>query len=125
MIKNEVEFDAPALSIGAMAKALGVHQRTLRIYDAQGILTPKRSELNRRLYSMEDVERGKFVLFLTKNLAINLMGVKIILKLLESTKIKPKLYVDYINGLASSLNIDKSVQEENIAKLSKRGRRIS
>lgn len=120
----EIEANAPVLSVGVVAKALNVHQRTLRIYDTQGILVPQRSKLNRRLYSMNDIDRGKFILFLTRNLAINLAGVKIILKLLENSKIKPAMYIDYVNSIASSINIDEDAQEENITRLSKRGKRL-
>lgn len=122
---SKIETNIPMLPVGAVAKALNVHQRTLRIYDVEGILVPGRSKLNRRLYTLNDVERGKFILFLTRNLAINLAGVKIILKLLESSKVKPESYIDYVNQLASSINIDQDAQEHNIEKLSKRGRRIN
>jgi len=125
MSKQKFKTDVPILSVGAVAKSLNVHQRTLRIYDEQGILVPQRSKLNRRLYTLDDIERGKFILFLTRNLAINLAGVKIILRLLETSKVKPDDYMSYINKLATSINIDETAQEQNIQKLSKRGKRLN
>ena len=76
------------LPISSIATALNVHQRTLRIYDKEGILSPNRSQKNRRNYSLDDLEKARLVLFLTRNLALNLSGVKIILAMLEENKIQ-------------------------------------
>ena len=50
MIKSTKELNTklPILPIGAVATTLNIHQRTLRIYDKEGILSPKRSTKNRR-----------------------------------------------------------------------------
>ena len=69
---NEKE---PLIAIGTVAKMLKIHQRTLRIYDEIGILRPKRSGKNRRLYSIEDCRLAQIITFLTRNLGINLAGV--------------------------------------------------
>lgn len=111
------------LPISSIATALNVHQRTLRIYDKEGILSPNRSQKNRRNYSLDDLEKARLVLFLTRNLALNLSGVKIILAMLEENKIKPSQYLEYINKIAKKANIDTDIQETNIAKTSKRGRK--
>lgn len=111
------------LPISAIAAALNVHQRTLRIYDNEGILSPKRTEKNRRNYSLDDLEKAKLILFLTRNLALNLAGVKIILAMLDKCKIKPADYIDYIEKIAKEAGIGTKTQETNIAKTSKRGRR--
>ena len=116
---SEYETNVPILTIGAVAKALKVHQRTLRIYDAEGILVPKRSSYNRRLYTLDDIEQGRFILFLTRNLAINLAGVKIILNLVQKQNLKP---ADYINYVKPFTNLTKKEQRNNIARLSGRGR---
>ena len=121
--KNIIDSTTGILPIGAIARSLGVHPRTLRIYDQQNILTPQRSDGDRRLYSFNDIEKAKLILFLTRNLALNLSGVKIILAMLEQIKIKPKDYLSYIEKIAKSANIDTSVQEENIKKTSSRGRK--
>ena len=97
--KNQTNADDPVLSIGKVATILNVHQRTLRIYDEQKLLVARRSKQNRRLYSLNDIEKGKLIQFLTRNLAINLAGVRIVLRLVEMEKIKPELYltVDFQN----------------------------
>ncbi len=48
--------------IGEAAEILGVHIQTLRIYDRENLLPPKRSETNRRGYTEADIKRAKFIL---------------------------------------------------------------
>ena len=121
---QSIDTTLAILPISAIAQALNVHQRTLRIYDKEGILCPQRSDKNRRNYSLDDLEKAKLVLFLTRNLALNLSGVKIILKILEENKIEPKNYIEYIDKIAKLANIDTTEQENNIQKTSKRGRKL-
>ena len=122
--KNKsIDTNLAILPISSVAQALNVHQRTLRIYDKEGILTPQRTDKNRRNYTLDDLEKAKLILFLTRNLALNLSGVKIILKILEENKIEPKNYIEYIDKIAKLANIDTSTQENNIQKTSKRGRK--
>ena len=66
----------PLIPISIAAELLEVHQRTLRIYDEKGLLCPKRNNKNRRLYSQNDIEKGKLILYLTRNLAMNLYNLK-------------------------------------------------
>lgn len=111
------------LPISSIASALNVHQRTLRIYDSEGILCPKRTDKNRRNYSLDDLEKAKLILFLTRNLALNLAGVKIILAMLEKNKIKPADYLPFVEKIAKDAGIDTTAQKNNIEKTSKRGRK--
>ncbi|MBQ8636162.1 MerR family transcriptional regulator [bacterium] len=121
--KQPLNTDLAILPISSIAAALNVHQRTLRIYDNEGILSPKRTDKNRRNYSLDDLERAKLILFLTRNLALNLSGVKIILAMLEKNKVKPSDYLTYIEKIAKQAGIDTKAQENNIKKTSKRGRK--
>lgn len=68
-------------SISAVAKMFSIHQQTIRLYEKEGLITPKRSEGNTRLFSEEDVERLEEVIYLTHELGINLAGVEMIFKL--------------------------------------------
>lgn len=122
-VAQTLNADIAILPISSIAAALNVHQRTLRIYDKEGILSPRRTEKNRRNYSLNDLEKAKLILFLTRNLALNLAGVKIILTMLEQNKVEPKDYIDYINKIAKLSKIDTSEQENNIEKTSRRGRK--
>ena len=121
--KETINTNLPILPISAIAQALNVHQRTLRIYDTQGILCPQRTEKNRRNYSLDDLEKAKLILFLTRNLALNLSGVKIILAILEQQKIKPMEYMSFIEEIAKTAGINTKVQENNIEKTARRGRK--
>jgi len=110
----------PLYPISVLSELLNVHQRTLRIYDEEKLLVPIRTSKNRRLYSQNDIEKGKLILYLTRNLALNLSGVKTVLGLFEELKINPKSYVKLIKKVSIKNNIN---EEENIIKCAKRGRK--
>jgi MerR family transcriptional regulator/heat shock protein HspR len=69
--------------ISVVSEMLGIHQQTLRIYEREGFIKPKRSEGNTRLYSEEDVEKLEMILRLTRELGVNLAGVEVILSMRE------------------------------------------
>ena len=68
-------------SISAVAKMFSIHQQTVRLYEKEGLISPKRSEGNTRLFSEKDVDRLEEIIYLTHKLGINLAGVEMILKL--------------------------------------------
>ena len=53
----------------------------MRMYEQKGLLRPRKSLKNTRLYSQEDVELGRYIQKLTQELGTNLAGVKKILDL--------------------------------------------
>ena len=67
--------------ISVAAELAGMHPQTLRIYEARGLITPKRSSGNTRLYSQEDVERLRRIQELTSELGMNLAGVEKVFEL--------------------------------------------
>ena len=71
----------PVFMIGIAADLIGVHPQTLRMYEQKGLLRPRKSLKNTRLYSQEDVELGRYIQKLTQELGTNLAGVKRILDL--------------------------------------------
>ncbi|MGB8367475.1 MAG: MerR family transcriptional regulator [Candidatus Babeliales bacterium] len=77
-------------SISAVAKMFSVHQQTIRLYEKQGLIAPKRSTGNTRLFSEEDINRLEEVIYLTHELGINLAGVEMILKLKKQIKTMQK-----------------------------------
>lgn len=118
-----LDADKPMFPISVIANILHVHQRTLRIYDDENILVPQRSPKNRRLYSFNDIEKGKFIQYLSRELGINLAGMKIIFHLLAQLNVDPSKYQDYLGDVAEELNISLETQQENRIKLSRRGRK--
>ncbi len=73
-------------SISAVAKMFSVHQQTIRLYEKEGLISPKRSEGNTRLFSEDDVDRLEEIIYLTHKLGINLAGVEMILRLQKQIK---------------------------------------
>jgi len=78
--KNIKDRKQPVYVISVVAEMLGVHPQTLRMYEREGFVIPRRTK-RLRLYSEEDVERLHFVLSLTKELGVNKAGVDIILRM--------------------------------------------
>jgi MerR family transcriptional regulator/heat shock protein HspR len=73
--------DRPIYMISVAAELVGMHPQTLRIYEGKGLVRPKRTAGNTRLYSERDVERLRVIQKLTTELGLNLSGVEIVLKL--------------------------------------------
>lgn len=73
-------------SISAVAKMFSVHQQTIRLYEKEGLLNPKRTEGNTRIFSEDDVDRLEEIIHLTHKLGINIAGVQMILKLQKQIK---------------------------------------
>ena len=69
--------------ISVAAELAGMHPQTLRIYEARGLITPKRSPKNTRLYSSDDVDRLRRIQELTTELGMNLAGVEKVFELEE------------------------------------------
>lgn len=68
--------------ISMVCKLLNVHPQTLRLYEREGFIKPKRIK-RQRIYTDEDLERLNFVIKLTKELGVNRAGVEIILRMRE------------------------------------------
>ena len=81
MLNNKLKKKQAFFSISAVAKMFSVHQQTIRLYEKEGFITPKRSDGNTRMFSEEDVDRLEEIIHLTHQLGINLAGVEMILKL--------------------------------------------
>jgi MerR family transcriptional regulator/heat shock protein HspR len=73
--------DHPRYMISVAADLVGMHPQTLRIYEAKGLVRPKRTAGNTRLYSESDLERLRLVQRLTTELGLNLAGVEHVLRL--------------------------------------------
>jgi MerR family transcriptional regulator/heat shock protein HspR len=72
----------PVYVISVAAEITGLHPRTLRIYEARGLLSPVRR--NRiRLYSDHDIERVRVIRQLIELHRLNLAGVRLILEVHE------------------------------------------
>jgi MerR family transcriptional regulator/heat shock protein HspR len=73
--------DHPRYMISVAAELVGMHPQTLRIYENKGLIRPKRTSGNTRLYSEADLERLRLIQRLTNELGLNLAGVEHVLRL--------------------------------------------
>jgi MerR family transcriptional regulator, heat shock protein HspR len=67
--------------ISVAAELAEMHPQTLRMYEARGLIAPKRSPRNTRLYSQADVERLRRIQRMTSEEGLNLAGVETVLEL--------------------------------------------
>jgi MerR family transcriptional regulator, heat shock protein HspR len=73
--------DRPRYMISVAAELVGMHPQTLRIYENKGLIRPKRTAGNTRLYSEADLDRLRLIQRLTNELGLNLAGVEHVLRL--------------------------------------------
>ncbi len=71
--------DRPRYMISVAAEIVGMHPQTLRMYEQKGLVRPKRTAGNTRLYSDADVERLRLIQQLTTEMGLNLAGVERVL----------------------------------------------
>jgi MerR family transcriptional regulator/heat shock protein HspR len=77
-----IAADRPIFTLSVAADLLGLHPRTLRIYEEKGLVVPARTDGNRRRYSQNDIQRFQFIRQLTRS-GVNLEGVRIILDMAD------------------------------------------
>lgn len=75
--------DQPRYVISVAAEMLGVHPQTLRLYEREGLVEPKRTGGRIRLYSERDIEKIRYVMRLTQDLGVNLAGAETIIYMRE------------------------------------------
>jgi len=75
--------ERPRYMISVAAELVGMHPQTLRMYEQKGLVRPKRTAGNTRLYSEADLERLRLIQRLTTELGLNLAGVQTVLDLEE------------------------------------------
>ena len=77
------EYEEPCYVISIAARMVGMHAQTLRTYERIGLVEPKRTRGNIRMYSQADVARLRQVQRLITDLGVNLAGVEVILRMGE------------------------------------------
>jgi len=76
-----VETGRGVFMISVAAELAQMHPQTLRMYEARGLIEPKRSPKGTRLYSQDDVEKLRRIQGMTGDLGLNLDGVARVLAL--------------------------------------------
>ena len=82
-VEISIEDDRGVFMISVAAELAHMHPQTLRTYEARGLIAPKRSPKNTRLYSQRDVERLRRIQQMTSEEGLNLAGVETVLALEE------------------------------------------
>jgi len=80
---NKISPDEPVYVISVAARLVGLHEQTLRIYEKKGLVVPRRTDKNTRLYSMNDLKKLRLIKLLTQKRGLNLAGVKMILEMID------------------------------------------
>jgi MerR family transcriptional regulator, heat shock protein HspR len=80
-ITTRVEHDRGVFMISVAAELAEMHPQTLRMYEARGLIEPKRSPKGTRLYSQADVERLRRIQEMTTEWGMNLAGVEKVFEL--------------------------------------------
>jgi len=93
------------LKIGEVAKQLGVHDQTIRMYERKGLLKPIRSEHNTRLFTRNDVTKITTIITLTQELGMNLSGVKIVFSLAKKLNMNNDELLDFIYDHVSEFQV--------------------
>lgn len=75
--------EEPMYVISVAAKMVGVAAQTLRYYERQGLVEPRRSRGRIRLYSRKDVERLRRIKGLIDDLGVNLAGVEVVMRMAD------------------------------------------
>jgi MerR family transcriptional regulator/heat shock protein HspR len=78
---ERIDQERGVFMISVAAELAEMHPQTLRMYEARGLITPKRSPKNTRLYSQADVERLRRIQQMTSEEGLNLAGVETVLEL--------------------------------------------
>jgi MerR family transcriptional regulator, heat shock protein HspR len=78
---DRIDQERGVFMISVAAELAEMHPQTLRMYEARGLITPKRSPKNTRLYSQADVELLRRIQRMTNEEGLNLAGVETVLDL--------------------------------------------
>ncbi|KWZ84346.1 MULTISPECIES: MerR family transcriptional regulator [Heyndrickxia] len=95
MGRKEIRRSMPLLPIGTIMKLTDLSARQIRYYEEHGLITPARTEGNRRLYSLNDVDRLLDIKDLLDQ-GINIAGIKKILLMNDRRGTGPVLVKNHV-----------------------------
>src|SRR5215831_3047727 len=79
--EQRLDQERGVFMISVAAELAEMHPQPLRMYEARGLITPKRSPKNTRLYSQADVDRLRRIQQMTTDEGLNLAGVETVLEM--------------------------------------------
>jgi MerR family transcriptional regulator/heat shock protein HspR len=110
-----VSSDHGVFMISVAAELAEMHPQTLRMYEARGLITPKRSPKGTRLYSQEDVDRLRRIQEMTAELGLNLAGVEKVLAL-EAELDRARKRVAALEKRAREAQVEMEAELERVRK---------
>jgi MerR family transcriptional regulator/heat shock protein HspR len=115
-ITARVDHDRGVFMISVAAELADMHPQTLRMYEARGLIEPKRSPKGTRLYSQADVERLRRIQEMTTELGMNLAGVERVFELeIQLERMQRK--VEALERRSEQLQAEIARREAEIARL--------
>jgi MerR family transcriptional regulator/heat shock protein HspR len=115
-ITTRVEHDRGVFMISVAAELAEMHPQTLRMYEARGLIEPKRSPKGTRLYSQADVDRLRRIQEMTTEWGMNLAGVEKVFELeLALDRMQRKL--SHMERRSEQLQEEIEAREAEIARL--------
>ena len=112
----EVSADRGVFMISVAAELAEMHPQTLRMYEARGLIEPKRSPKGTRLYSHSDVERLRRIQELTSDAGMNLAGVEKVFEL-ELALERMQRRLEQMERRSAQLQEEIEAREAEIARL--------
>jgi MerR family transcriptional regulator, heat shock protein HspR len=108
----QVETSRGVFMISVAAELANMHPQTLRVYEARGLIEPKRSPKGTRLYSQDDVEQLRRIQELTADLGLNLAGVERVLEQeAELEKMHARIEQLELEALHAQVKLAKELEE--------------
>lgn len=99
---SPIRNDSPVYPIGVAAKLVGVHARTLRIYEAEGLVRPAHKG-ERRMFSQNDITWITCLRSVIHEQGISIPGLKKLLKLVPCWEVAECSFAD-CNGCEASVD---------------------
>jgi MerR family transcriptional regulator/heat shock protein HspR len=112
-------IDTPKYMIGVAAQLVGMHPQTLRLYEAKGLVRPRRTPGGTRLYSDRDLSRLKRIQRLSAELGLTLLGIEHVLEL-EDTISRLR---DRVAALESEMDAQEARAAQDVAAVHRSYRR--
>ena len=115
-VTARVDSGRGVFMISVAAELAEMHPQTLRMYEARGLIEPKRSPKGTRLYSQADVERLRRIQEMTTEFGMNLAGVERVFELeVQLERMQRKL--EAMERRSEQLQVEIEVRSAEIERL--------
>ncbi len=105
MLEYSINLDEPFFKIETAASLINIPIAALRAYNKEKLLYPGKNSENELRYSLNDIEKGQVIKYLTMDLRLDLQSVKLIIGLLENFEISPQNYMKEIENILKTKKV--------------------